>query len=303
MDNLSANPLRKCFQFALLILGVSLNTAKADNLTLWDAGFLVPESVEYYAEGDVYFVSNVNGHPLALDGNGFISKVSSAGRMIEVNWLRSDPGSYTLHAPKGLAIAGKNLYVADLREVHIFRLPEGKHVRTIPMEGVSVLNGATPVGDDSIIVTDTGYKKEGDGIAPSGTDALYRVWEDGRVEVIARDEAMGHPNGVFYAGDDEILVVTFGTSELFRMDMTGARTNLAKPPKGTLDGVEKLADGRILVSSWEGDAIYALESDGTYTTVVSDIQDPADLGLDSKHNRLLIPLTNSDQIVIHELDQ
>ncbi|WP_273429681.1 hypothetical protein [Marinobacter sp.] len=301
MDTLSAHSLRVFFRFALLVLGVSLNTAKADNLTLWDAGFLVPESVEYYAEGDVYFVSNVNGHPLVLDGNGFISKVSSSGRVIETSWLRSKPGSYTLHAPKGLAIAGNNLYVADLREVHVFSLPEGNHVRTIPMEGVSVLNGATPIDNESIIVTDTGYKKQGEGIAPSGTDALYRVWQDGSYEVIAMDDAMGHPNGVFYAGDNEILVVTFGSSELFRMDMSGARTNLAKPPKGTLDGVEKLADGRILVSSWEGDAIYALETDGSYTTLVSDIEDPADLGLDSEQNRLLIPLTNSDQIVIHEL--
>mgnify|MGYP002266827098 CR=1 FL=1 len=114
---------------------------------------------------------------------------------------------------------------------------------------------------------------------------------------------MGHPNGVFYAADNEILVVTFGTSELFRMDMKGNRTNLPKPPKGTLDGVEKLADGRILVSSWEGDAIYALEADGSYTTLVSEVTDPADLGFDAKQNRLLIPLTNSDQIVIHELGQ
>ncbi|MBC7183876.1 MAG: hypothetical protein H5U30_09960, partial [Marinobacter sp.] len=207
------------------------------------------------------------------------------------------------HAPKGLAIAGGNLYVADLREVHIFSLPEGNHLRTVPMEGVSVLNGATPVDSHSIIVTDTGYEKEGDGIVPSGTDALYRVWDDGRYERIAKNGDMGHPNGVFYVSDSEILVVTFGSGELFRMNMSGARTNLPKPPKGTLDGVEKLADGRILVSSWEGDAIYALEPDGSYTTLVSGIEDPADLGFDSKQNRLLIPLTNSDQIVIHELGQ
>lgn len=297
------NSCMTLIRVALVFLVVSFHVARADTLTIGYEGFAVPESIEYYADGDIYFVSNVKGHPLDMDGNGFISKLSPAGDILESRWLESRPESYTLHGPKGLAIAGNHLYVADLQEVHIFSLPEGNHLRTIPIEGASVLNGASPASDDSIIVSDTGYAKSEDGIAPSGTDALYRVWQDGRYELIAQDESMGNPNGVYYVSDTEILVVTFGSGELFRMNMNGERENLSKPPLGTLDGVEKLADGRILVSSWEGDAIYALDIDGNYSTLVSSVKDVADLGFDSRRNRLLMPLTNSNQIAIHKLSQ
>ena len=35
-----------------------------------------PESVLYDAQQDVYFISNINGQPLAVDNNGYISRVN-----------------------------------------------------------------------------------------------------------------------------------------------------------------------------------------------------------------------------------
>lgn len=205
---------------ALCILSVA--AVQAETRVIKDAGFAVPESVEYYQGEDVYFVSNVKGHPLEPAANGFISKLSPEGKVLDLQWLASDPARYTFHAPKGLAIAGSHLYVADLEEVHVFELPQGKHLRSIPIDGASVLNGISPASEDSVIVVDTGYVKSDEGIAPSQTDALYRVWSDGRYELIASDVAMGNPNGVFFAGKDEILVVTFGSSELFQLNLKGS---------------------------------------------------------------------------------
>src|SRR5688500_17235795 len=39
-------------------------------------GFQTPESVYYWADQDVYLVSNIHGTPVDADDNGFISKVS-----------------------------------------------------------------------------------------------------------------------------------------------------------------------------------------------------------------------------------
>src|SRR5688572_23132451 len=44
------------------------------------------ESVLYDKERDVLYVSNINGIPDAKDGNGFISKVSLKGDIIEAQW-------------------------------------------------------------------------------------------------------------------------------------------------------------------------------------------------------------------------
>ncbi len=280
----------------------SLSTAYADNRIIEGVGFATPESVEYYQEADVYLVSNINGHPLEMDGNGFISKLSPSGEVLELEWLKSDPELYTFHAPKGLAISGEYLYIADLKQVHVFKLPGRDYLRSIRIENTYVLNGTSPAPGDSVIVADTGYEKNGEDIAPTGTDALYRVWPDGNYEAIIRDDEMGNPNGVYYVNDQEILVVTFGSGELFRTNLKGERINLSKPPDGQLDGVEKLPDGRIFVTGWEGKAVYELGVDGeAYSILINPIEGAADLGFDSKRNRLLVPASHSDKVIIHDL--
>src|SRR5690606_30575053 len=55
--------------------------------SLEGAGLAAPEAVLYDPEEDVYLVSNVSGDPLAKDGNGFISKVSPEGKIIELKFI------------------------------------------------------------------------------------------------------------------------------------------------------------------------------------------------------------------------
>ena len=60
-----------------------------------------PESALHDPEADVYLVSNINGGPCDRDDNGFISRVSPDGQVLDLKWIDgADPG-VTLHAPKG----------------------------------------------------------------------------------------------------------------------------------------------------------------------------------------------------------
>src|SRR5262249_52756837 len=79
-----------------------------------DAGFKTPESVLYDPEQDLYLVSNINGKPIDADSNGFISKVSPEGKVVELMWIDGSKKTSSLNAPKGLAISGNLLYVADI---------------------------------------------------------------------------------------------------------------------------------------------------------------------------------------------
>jgi hypothetical protein len=54
---------------------------------LVEGEFRRPESVEYYAAEDVYLVTNINGSPDLADDNGFISKISPEGELLELKWL------------------------------------------------------------------------------------------------------------------------------------------------------------------------------------------------------------------------
>ena len=50
--------------------------------------------------------------------------------------------------------------------------------------------------------------------------------------------------------------------------------------------------------AWDGSAIYAMNKDNTFTVVSSDLDAPADLGIDTKRKRLLIPLFKENKVVI-----
>src|SRR5439155_172729 len=67
-------------------------------------GFLTPESVKYDTAQDVYFVSNVNGGPLAKDNNGFISRVRPDGAIENLKFVEGAHNGVPLNAPKGLAL-------------------------------------------------------------------------------------------------------------------------------------------------------------------------------------------------------
>ncbi len=199
-----------------------------------------------------------------------------------------------MNAPKGAAIIGNNLFIADINQVHIFELPSGKQKTSITIQGSTFLNGITPGTDNDVYVTDSGYN---DGFTASGTDAIYKVWANGKYEAIVKDKEMGHPNGILSDGN-KLIVVTFGTGMVFSIDEAGKnKTALPTPPQGGLDGLLKLEDGRFLISSWGGSAIYVLNKDNTFSVLMDSLDAPADLGFDTKRNLVLVPLFKQNKVV------
>ena len=71
-------------------------------------GFSHPESVDLDIPHQVFYVSNLGGAPLDKDGNGFISKVSRDGKLLQLKWIEG------LNAPKGMVMNGFTLYVSDI---------------------------------------------------------------------------------------------------------------------------------------------------------------------------------------------
>ena len=266
----------------------------AKRIVVTDVGFATPESVEYNAIEDVYLVTNINGGSLAVDGNGFISKLKPDGRIIDLKWIDGKKAGVTLNAPKGVSIVGNNLFVADINQVHVFSLTDGLQKKSITISGSTFLNGITPGAGDYVYVTDSGFGK---GLIPSGTDAIYKVRSNGQYETIMKDKDMGGPNGI-WDDNGRLVVVTFGSGKMISIDRSGKKTVLPTPPHGELDGLVKTEDGRFLLSSWGGSAIYAMNKDHTFTVFADSLDAPADLGVDTKRKRLLIPLFKQNKVVI-----
>ncbi|MGH2373739.1 MAG: SMP-30/gluconolactonase/LRE family protein [bacterium] len=267
--------------------------------TVVQGGFQTPESVLYDPRGDAYLVSNINGNPTGTDGNGFISRVSPAGKILALKWIDGTKQGVTLNAPKGTAISGTTLYVADITAVRMFDRSTGRLKGSVDIPGSTFVNDLAEGSDGSIYVTDSGWKPD---FSASGTDAVYRIDARGKVTQVAKGTDLGNPNGIAVAPGGRVLVTTGGPEgEVYELGMGGKKRTVATTPSGGLDGLQVLPGGGFLVSSWGGSAVYRVARDGMAKPVVENVKAPADIGYDGKRSRVLIPLFMDNKVVIQAL--
>jgi streptogramin lyase len=290
---------------ALGCIGCGGETPERDTaslaITVADVGLLTPESVLHDATADVYLVSNINGAPLTKDGNGFIARLSPDGAVLDLTWIDGAQEGVELDAPKGMAIRGDSLFVADIDVVRMFDRRDGSPAGTWPVERATFLNDVAVGPDGTIYVTDSGLRAGPEGFEPTGTDAVYRFDADGAAVPLVSGEGLGAPNGIA-THEGQIVVATFGSGRLLLVDAaSGSINELPAPPAGSLDGIVVLPDGSYLVSSWEGESVYSFAGDTGFETAVDSVPAPADIGYDAMRHRVLIPLFNDNRVEIRAL--
>jgi len=251
-------------------------------------GFAGPENVVYDSAADVFLVSNVAGDPGARDDNGYVSRVSPDGRVLTLRWIAGGVGGAVLDAPKGLAIRGDTLAVADLGAVHEFDRRTGAPLRTVPIHGW-VMNDLLFAPDGALWVTDTGPDRT---TSPMDTtkdlDAVWRVAPNGSVRAVARGLALGRPDGIVRDGDGA-LVATFGAHGLEHVGgAASAWWTVRTLPAGRDDGLRRLADGSLLVTSWDAKRVWRVGPDGAVTTLLADVTSPAGVAVDTRRHRLAV---------------
>ena len=260
-------------------------------------GFLEPESVLYDAAADQYLVSNVNGSPNDADDNGFISRVAPDGKVVSLKWIDGAQPDVELHAPKGMAIVGEVLYVADLDRIRKFSTRNGAVLGAITVPSASSLNDVSAAPDGTLYFTDLGARVAGDKLEATGQDAVYKLVRE-QARAVVRGKQLHQPNGV-WADASGVWVVTFGSNELFDV-RSGSKAKTQKLPATQLDGIIKSNDGLFYVSSWEHNQIFSGKPGEAFQPAY-DVNSPADIGYDSKRNWLLIPLMLENTIKLQPL--
>ena len=271
------------------------NAAKnPDSLSIVEQ-FSGPESAQYYAPGDEYLVSNVNGDMAEKDDNGFISRVAPDGRTRELKWIDGGAPGVTLHAPKGIAIKADTLFVADIDTVRAFSITTGSPLTARGVPGARFLNDLALSQDGVLYATDSGLKK---GLVPSSSDAVYRFDPTGPVAV-ASGHWLSRPNGIV-VGPEGVTVVTFGSKLILRFSRPdGTADTVATLMGGSLDGVVRLSADSLIVTAWDTKSIYLVDlKAGRSHPLFTDMESPADIGWDTKRRRLLIPLVTQNRLEI-----
>ncbi len=266
------------------------------------AGFTEPEAVRYDPEQDIYFVSNWGaGDTDAKDNNGFISRLSTDGVIDSLRFIAGGAQGATLHSPRGMTIVGDTLWVVDADAVRGFNRRTGARLAIIDFSKFKLgfLNdiAASP---EALYVTDT------------GTDHIYRIAR-GVITVALHDSALGGPNGITWdRGRNHFVVVPYmrgstisswsaGKAALTQIGTSNAAlTEIGKTGGAKFDGVELLSDDRMLVAS-QADSSIHLFTGGTGRPIIKTEGAPADIGLDTKRNRVAVPFVARNLVEIWQL--
>jgi len=272
------------------------NTAPppSDSLTVADS-FRTPESVLYDPTMDVYIVSNINGSPFDHDDNGFLSRVAPDGRVVELKWVDGAGDSANLHAPKGMALRGDTLFVADIDSVRLFDRTTGTMLGAWGVSGASFLNDITVGPDGTVYVTDTALDQQ----FRAGNGGVYRFDANGRSSLFARVSGSG-PNGIL--ADTAGVIVVNWNGDVTHFDARGRAHPMAKSAHPQLDGVVRLPNGAMVASVWHDSSLVRLNpGDTAWTKIAGGFSSPADIGYDTRRNRVLIPLFQENRVEVRPL--
>lgn len=256
--------------------------------TVSGVGFDGPENIVYDSVSDVFLVSNIGGDPAARDDNGFISRVAPDGSVLALRWIAGGSGGATLDAPKGLAIRGDTLAVADVGGVHYFSRITGAPLGSVALHGL-VMNDLAFAPDGTLWITDTGPDR---GKTPVDTtqdmDAVWTIAPGGTVGTVARGLSLDRPDGVVLDGDGA-LVATFGANRIERVARgTSGATTTETLPGGRVDGLRRLTDGALLVTSWDAGTVWRLPPGKPRVALLTAVTSPAGVAVDTRRHRLAV---------------
>lgn len=258
-------------------------TYRLEQVWASDTLLKTPESVIFDQKRGVIYVSNVNMNPWEKDNNGFISRLSEGGEIMDLEWISGMSG------PKGMAIVNDMLFVADLDELVLIDLENGKISSKIQVEGASGLNDITPGNDNDLYISDSNAGK------------IFR-YADGKVSVF-HDDAPGRPNGLLM--DQGKLLTAFSqTSEFLSYDPVSLEKTVIATGIGAGDGVTPTNNaGVYLVSDWNGE-IFVIGTDGFKQSVLDTKEqkkNTADIWFIPEKSLVLVPTFFDNRVVAYTL--
>ncbi len=252
-----------------------------------------PYSFVSDAAGKEYFISSVNGEPDAKDNNGFITKLDGNGKIINRKFIQGGVGGTTRHAPKGMALVDRTLYVADLDTLRGFDASTAKPVVTIPMLPASPGPGkATPAH-----LSDVAY--DGKGVlycSDQLNNTIYRVdLATHHSTVLVSDKVLAGPSGIaVHPKTGQIMVVSWDKGKIFEISPEGVLTEVFSngffsARFQNLRGVDFDRWGNMYMSDSTTGKVWRMTRDKRFQVIAEYLPSPGDLGIDRTNNLILVP--------------
>jgi DNA-binding beta-propeller fold protein YncE len=253
-------------------------------------GLESPNSFVGDPSGSDYYISNINGEPDAKDNNGFITKLDGQGKITGLKFIQGGASDIVLHAPKGLALDGRILYVADLDQLKGFDKTTGKLLVTVSFP--------PPASHKNVSLTDIA-------IAPNGLlyasdqsgNAIYRIEMSAnhRVSLLIHDERLAGPSGIaVHPKTGHVIAVSWDAGKILEVTPDGRLTELESNGFFTgrfqnLSGVDFDQWGNMYVSDYSKGKIWRMTRDRRFQVIAEYLPTPANIGIDRANNLILVP--------------
>ncbi len=250
-------------------------------------GLNEPESAVYDKNTNAIYVSSINGDPLQLDKNGYISKISVNGQILEKKWISG------LDAPKGLAVFKKFLYVSDVNKVWKISLEDKKK------EFFSV--------NDPGFLNDIAIDKNGDiYISDMFKNRIYRI-KNNKLSIWKQSKLLDSPNGLLIEGNFLIIASWGKIKDGFKTLVKGKliKVNLktreikkffSTRPVGNLDGIVFNKNMGYLVTDWVSGKLLTIDKKGIVINSKNVNKGSADLEILMHKDLILIPMMQNNNL-------
>lgn len=265
--------MQKISSLLIIILSGFLPSLVAQSLELkWktDSVLQVPESVYFDGKSNILYVSNIDGKSNEKDGKGFISKVSTDGKIVSTEWATG------LNAPKGMGIFKDKLFVADVSRVAVIDLTSGKNIKHIEIEGALFLNDVTIDGKGAVYTSD------------SETGVIFKIIND-KAERYFDSEDFKRVNGLLSIKEG-LYIADAGNGINYKLNGDKQLKKFAQTSPGA-DGIVLVGKDEYIVSSWGGE-IYYVDANGKSTKMLDTKEqklNSADIDYDPKTQTVFVP--------------
>ena len=237
-------------------------------------GLKMPESCIQAKDGSIY-ISEIG--EFGKDGDGQISKLDKKGNLTVFATGMDDP--------KGLAMIGDKLYVADKN-----RVLEINKDGTWQVYGAQMAFPSTPVFLNdletdklgNLYVSDSGDLKSG--------GQIYKIAKDGAITIVvdSKNPDILAPNGLLSEGRNNLLEVDFESGILYRVNLTTGATTKVATGFGGGDGLVKTKSGKIFISDWKNGKVYQVLA-GKAHMIKEGYKASADIALSRDEKMLMVP--------------
>jgi DNA-binding beta-propeller fold protein YncE len=244
--------------------------------------FKTPESVIYDKENKQIYVSNINGGPINKDGNGFISKLSKDGKLIEIDWIKG------LNAPKGMTIFNNHLFVTDIDKLIEIDIRSGQVIKSYTSNEAKFLNDVTVDSIGNIFVSD------------NKANIIFKL-KNSKFEPWIKSNKLNSPNGIVVENDNLLIGCAgyLATANIYNK-------NIVRIIDDTdfIDGLVLLNKELYMVSDFLG-AIHIIDRNSSKIKVIDTTEAgimAADIEYIHSEKLILVPTFYDDRLFAYKLN-